>query len=238
MVLVIFELPRELFSDSWEIVGGWMFLSTFLLVPALGIGVGWVKGFPRWAYPYVGQSVIFCLYVAVSSTPGIHFFGIPLFGRQGWSIRACFPLVIAILTAVLITRSKEPFLKLFTNAWADWTCITFGMFALMPLLVWISFDEVDHAYSLPYMVFTAIVIVVTAWFYMRSVNQAQRIWVLFFGILVVTAVAVVGPTLYWNQPGEISLGGMMVSGTIILVIMFSPGLIGLYQRRVDESTGG
>ena len=96
------------------------------------------------------------------ATPGLRIFNYT-FGRNDyWGWRAWIPLMAMVAIGFLITRSLRPVLRLFTNVWRDWTLLTFGMFGSMPLLVMISFDEVDNLYSLPFMVVLTLIMVGTA----------------------------------------------------------------------------
>ena len=87
-----------------------------------------------------------------------------------------------------MTRSLHPIIKFFTNIWNDWTLLTFGMFGFMPLLVAISFDEMDRLFSLYFMIILTIVMSGAAWFYMRAETHRQRMASLLIGILSTTAI--------------------------------------------------
>jgi hypothetical protein len=196
------------------------------------VGVGWIRCFPRWAYAYIGQALIFSLYLSAASTPGIEVFGIQLFGRQMWGPRAWFPLLLALGIGLLVTRSLEPLIRLFRNAWEDWTLVTFAMFGLMPLVVWVSFDEIDRAYSLPYMIVTAVYMVLLAWVYMASTRHSRRVQALLVGVVGVLVLAFAGSTFYWLESGGVYIPGMIMWAMVILAVVFSPALIGLLRRGV------
>ena len=61
--LIVGEIPHTWAAPTWlpEIKKA-LFLSG-LALPALGWGIAWVKGFPRWSYPYVGLELLVSLYM-------------------------------------------------------------------------------------------------------------------------------------------------------------------------------
>ncbi|MDH4138510.1 MAG: hypothetical protein OEW09_17590, partial [Anaerolineae bacterium] len=157
------------------------------------------------------------------------------FGRNDqWGWRAWIPVSVMIVIALLITRSLRPLLKLFTNIWADWTLVTFGMFGFMPLLIGIGFDEVDRLYSLPFMVALTFLMVGTALAYLRSTRQWQRVLALLIGIILILTIVAIAPTVYWLENGWVNVQGVVVGGTIVGLVMFSPALIGLLRRSIQS----
>jgi hypothetical protein len=233
LILIFLEIPHDWAIPPWlTYLGGAFFLGVIVL-PPIGLGIGWVKGFPRWSYPYVGHVLLFSLYLMSASTPGLRIFGYDLFGRELWGWRAWIPFLTMAAIVLLITRSLRPVLKLFTNVWQDWTLLTFTMFGFMPLLVAIGFDEVDRLYSLPFMVILALVMLSTALTYLRSVYPWRRILALLVGIILIVAVTTVAPTLYWLENGWVNVKGSVVTGLVVVAIMFSPLLVGLLRRFVN-----
>jgi hypothetical protein len=229
---ILREIPMDLQLTPWlRALNGYWMLSVFLLVPAAGFAVGWVNGFPNWSYPYVSQAYLFALYLSVASTPGIEIFGYPLFGREMWGARAWIPLLVAVLAALLVMRSPSSFIKLFTNLWDDWTLGTFGLFGLMPFLGWLLFDEIERSYSLPFMVLMSLVTCGTAWYYLRVSNRFRRAIILFTGALVTLLLASLGPWYYGRLVGTewVNVPYMLVFTAVVLVILFSPALIGLIR---------
>jgi hypothetical protein len=231
--LILGEIPHE-----WE----WMtrissVFYTFLLVAPIFIFpifmcLGWIRGFPRWSYPYVGHVIVFSLYISNATTPGFKLFGYEMFGRELWSWRAWIPFLVVVLIALAVTRSVKPIGKFFTNIWNDWTLLTFSFFGFMPLLVAIAFDEMDRLFSLYFMVILALVMVVAAWYYLRAGTQRGRVIALLTGVGLTTAIAVIVPTLYWQRNGWVNPTGMAITGGLVMLFMFWPALIGLVHHLV------
>jgi hypothetical protein len=228
--LILGEIPHHWPVPAWlPLLRGRLFLST-LALPAIGLGVGWVKGFPRWSYPYTGYVLLSSLYTMSVATPGLRILGYTFGPNDYWGSRAWIPFFAMAVVALLITRSLRPLLKLFTNAGKDWTLLTFGMFGFMPLLVAFGFDEVDRLYSLYFMVALTLVMAGTALAYLRSARLEQRALALFAGITLVVAVVTVAPAIYWLEHGWANLTGGVIGGAIVVVIMSFPLLASLLCR--------
>lgn len=232
--LILGEIPHD-WGWITRISSGFY---TFLLAAPIFIFpifmcIGWIRGFPRWSYPYVGHVIVFSLYISNASTPGFKLFGYEMFGRELWGWRAWIPFMVITVIALAVTRSVKPIIKFFTNIWNDWTMLTFGLFGFMPLLAAIAFDEMDRLYSLYFMVVLALVMLGAAWSYLRAGSQRHRVIALLTGILLTTAVSVFGPAFYWLENGWINLKGSAIVGGIVTLFMFSPALIGLAHYFVN-----
>ena len=232
--LILNEVPHDWVVPLWLTHLAGALLLAYLLVPAIGFGIGWIWGFPRWSYPYLGLALLVSLYMMNVATPGLRILNYT-FGRNDlWGWRAWIPVSVMVVIALLITRSLRPLLKLFTNIWADWTLVTFGMFGFMPLLIGIGFDEVDRLYSLPFMVALTFFMVGTALAYLRSTHQWQRVLALLIGIILILTIVAIAPTVYWLENGWVNVQGVVVGGTIVGLVMFSPVLIGLLRRSIQS----
>jgi hypothetical protein len=232
--LILGEIPREWgVPDSLSRLRFHLWWGMIVL-PPLGVGIGWVKSFPRWSYPYVGLVPVFGLYTMAAATPGLRFFNYTFGQNEPWGLRACIPSTVMVVIALLITRSMQPVSKLFTNAWEDWTRLTFAMFGFMPLYVAIKFDEVGRLYSLPFMVVLTLVMTATALFYLRGTRHLQRVLALAVGIALTAAVAGLAPRVYWLENVWVIILGAVIPGVLVIALMFSPGLVGLLRRSVDS----
>jgi hypothetical protein len=238
--LILGEIPHHWAVSAWlRGLGGVWFLGFFIL-PVLSLGIGWVKSFPRWSYPYVGFVLLISRYMMHVATPGLRVFGYT-FGRNDlWGWRAWIPFSVMAIAALLITRSPRPVFKFFTQAWEDWTLLTFAMFGFMPLLIAIGFDEVDRLYSLPFMVALTLVMVGIALAYLRSTSPWHRVLALLVGIILTVAVATVAPTAYWLEHGWVNVKWTFMIGALVVAVIFSPLLLGLLCRFIQflQGVGG
>jgi hypothetical protein len=233
LIMIMLELPISLLELDWfSSLGGVLFL-TFLILPAIGFGIGWVRNFPRWSYPYIGMALILAFYIQNGSTPGIKLFGIPIFGRELWGWRAWIPLVAAYFIALAVSRSFKPFLRFFTNLWNDWTIPSYLLVGVLPLLVWVLFDEMDRLYTLYFVTALAVLFVGMVILYLRSQTTGRRVLTLTFGVLIIVFAAVWGSTAYWLEHDGIYPSGVRIMWTraiTIILIILIPAWLELLRR--------
>ena len=227
LFLIFMELPYQWgWIERNGALGSYIFAMQVIL-PVTGYCVGWVKGYPRGSYPYVGVFFLISLYLMNASTPGISFFGYEIFGRELWGWRSWIPLLIATVVVLIISRSFRPVKRFFTNGWEDWTLFTFCMFGWIPLLVLVGFDEIDNHYTIYFTISLNIVTLLSAYVYMRGTRMWQRALALGIGIVITVAVASLGSTLYWLD----SIPGMIKAGFSIVIVMFAPAFMGVLRYK-------
>jgi hypothetical protein len=213
----------------------WVPLASFgaaYLFLVAGFGVGWVKGFPRWSYPYVTLVLELTLYWMGVATPGLRLLG-HTFGRSElWGLRAWIPFLVMAAVALLLTRSVWPWLRVVVGVCRDWTRLTFGLYGGLLLAVWLSFDEVDFSYEFPYLVIAIIALTVGALAYGRSAGTWGRAVALLAGASVALALTNAGVVSYWNGPGDgwVDVGAMFVQQAGVMAFLFSPALLSLLLR--------
>jgi len=195
-----------------------------LVFPPIGLCIGWIRRFPRWSYPYVAYVLFYSLIMMNTATPGL------LFGRELWGWRAWIPLALVVVISLLITQSLHPLRKFFTNIWEDWTLLTLGLFGCMPLLIEMSFDEMDRLFSLYFMVILTFLMVGTVYIYMQRPAHRERIAVLLIGILLTITLTMAVPTIYWHNHGNTNIIPAVVTGIVVYLVLFSPALISILPR--------
>jgi hypothetical protein len=237
LVSIMLEFPIAWLKTEWFMPIAEIFLFAWLTLPAIGFGIGWVQDFPRWSYPYTGIAVILAFYIQNASTPGLNFFGIPLFGRELWGWRAWAPLAMAFVIALIISRSFKPFLRFFINLWQDWTIPSYLMAGALPLLVMITFDEIDHLYTLYFVIPFAALLVGMVVIYLRSQRTWQRVLALTVGVLIIIFSAAFGSNSYWLSHNGMYLSGAryyLVLGAKISLIMLAPAWLELLRRWIGR----
>ena len=224
------DIPRAWSTPNW--LQGADFLYLFgLLVPAIAFAAGWALYFPRWSYPYTAALPIFSLYMMSTAIPLLRQLG---YLNQGWGYLAWAPFLLAVLVGLLLTRSLRPMVSFLTNIRRDWTLGTYAMFAWMPMVIAIGFDEIDRQYSLVFKLLLTILMVTTSLLYMRTGRQEARSRILVAGVLLCLAVTEIGTIAYWQPVGGVFIPGAIAWGLVILGIMLSPAVI----FRQDRFTGG
>ena len=107
----------------------WFLLSSFLIV-AVGFGIGILKKFPRWSYPYP-FFLAFIFYFLIIYANYIF----------QWNIRLVNSFFLYILL-ILVLFWLPPLRSFYRRIPKDWTLLTYGLFALVLfLLSGVDFDE-------------------------------------------------------------------------------------------------
>jgi len=225
---------------------GWYRGKTWLLVIseallAIGVCVGWIAGFPRWSWPYLGFTVFFALWLSDASTPGLTLLGHAFARGERWGWRAWIPLGAAAAVGLLVTRSLHPIVRLGAGIWHDWTRLSFALYGAAPLLMWAMFDEVNNRWEFPFTVAWTIALTVGALAYMRSLDTRRRALSLAMGLALAAAVAIAGTSIYWHgrmvgrmtHPinGYVEALRGLVAMPIMVGLLLAPGLLGLLRTR-------
>lgn len=229
LALIFGELPHEWMIPSWsQALGGYLLIGTITLLP-IGLCIGWIQGFPRWCYPYVGQFLLVSLYLMGQRAPSF------LPGKQllGWL--AWIPLLVVAVVSLLVTGSLLSLKGFFTNIRGDWTLLTFAKFGFMPLVIAVIFDEMDRLYSLYFMVILTLLMVGTVIAYVRSSSQKLRIKALVIGVFLTIAVAVSGPGWFWFDRVNADPWPTVIAGIVVFLMIFSPALIGIFHKPAHTS---
>ncbi len=205
------------------------------------LGVGWALRFPRWAYAYLGITLVFSAFLADTATPGLQMFGYT-FGRELWGWQAWMPLLALIVLMLLLTRSLRPLRQLFVGMWQDWTRLSFVLYgALTWLIIGVSYDNkswYDNTIFLPLNMFLlTLVITGGAFFYMWCRRPWRRVVALQLAIIlyppVTAAVEALDGNNFFVSPDSI------VAWLFIIIIwfgvMFMPGVPGLVHRAVRSN---
>ncbi len=222
---------------------------TGLCLPALGFGLAWVKGFPRWAYPYVALALVLTLVWASSTSPGLTVLGYTFGHYELWGWRAWIPLLAAAGIALLVTRSSRQIRQLFEDIWQDWTRASFALYGILPLYVWIGFDEIEPSYRLPYVALMNGLLVAGAIGYLLTVRNWRRALALAAGTASAMLTMFVCNSLYWSQHREPWMeafppqdGSQQLLRTvgitaICVAVILLPGLLGLAKHLLDSRRG-
>jgi hypothetical protein len=117
------ELPY-----SWQ--SFYRHLSVYL-VALTGLGIGWVRRFPRWSLGYVGLVLIYTWWLHGLVLRGFTLFGHPV-NRWDWLVWTA--LLAVALVATLITRSLSPLVDLAKSIWHDWSRLSFILYGALSWL--------------------------------------------------------------------------------------------------------
>jgi len=236
-------------SQSASIVATYAAVLIGLGVPLIGLGMGWVKGFPRWSYPY-GGFVLAVISLLLESnlhrwifnrydTWVMFFRRLPgladvvfylMFGR--YNVWLLF-LAMAVM-ALLLSRLWRPLRPLYQGTWHDWTRLSFGFYGVMPLVLVIAFDDVIPTFRAPYLVASMLILAAGAVAYVRSAGVWQRTLALLTGMTLSWAVTTAGVATFYHAATWDMIRGWVLLAALMLV----PMLLGLLRRQVEALQAG
>jgi hypothetical protein len=181
-----------------------------------GLGLGILRGFPRWTYVYLGWALLFAAWWSDMWIYG------QSFGGLIW-----LPLLGVVLVALLIRRSWEPLRALFRGLWADWTLPSLGAYILFGFVYMLA-DENHHPLLALFISATSLGAGLGTWFYFKSVSPLRRILALVAGLFAGALLSTVNNATwdyrsYYGLPAggsEISYTGMLlIAGLVALMLI-------------------
>jgi hypothetical protein len=194
----------------------------------LALMAGWVKGFPRWCFPYWGYVFLISLYFQ-------NFRG-TIFGEWfsgNWLVWT--PVLAIALIGMLLTRDLTSIYRLIRSLWVDWTRLSFIFYGFLPLMLIAIYDDVGDIVAQPALIGLMLVQAGGALLYMRSTRIWPRFLWLVAGFSISWTLATIHLAWYWNGHQEPGMGapaawGVTLSwtnpmGAFLLVILIAPILI-------------
>lgn len=220
--------------------GAYPYLAFFaIILPGLLIGI--VKRFPRWAYSYLGWSLVFAWWWSNMGTHGLKIFGIQI---NYWTWQIWIPLLAAFGIALLWTRSFSPIRQLVTDIWQDWTLLSFAMYTFVGWMALI-YDENHHPYLFAFMIGSTLAISGGAWFFLRERRTRNRIVALLSGFMTVAIIGAISEATwdwhaYYGVPEPPPVAWYVSALRIVLIlliwglILFWPALVGFVRRAINN----
>ena len=240
---VLFGVTCMFTKMDLPIHGGYPYL-VFFAIALLGLLIGLVKGFPRWAYSYLGWSMVMSFWWMGMPTDTFKNSYSPITHNQllGWW--SWVPFLITIGIGLLVVRSIHPLRKLITDIWKDWTLLSLGLYTFGSF-IFLLFDENHHPYLFAFMLATTLVIAASIWAYMKSTSIAKRVVAILSGYMAsYSIVRICDATWDWAayygfpssppKPWYLELTGMIGMIVFWSAIMFWPALIGLVRYFINN----
>lgn len=222
----------------------------FYAVVLPGLLIGMIKGFPRWAYGFLGWAMVFAWWWTDMHTNGLRIFGYTM-GNEGWGWRIWYPLVITIAIAILWTRSLRPIRQMVSGIWQDWTLLSLAIYAFVAFTVLI-YDENHHPYLLVFIAASTLVICMAVWVFLQSPSSWKRVIALiagFVGTLILSNISYLnnmsyatrdyaayhGLSLAPPQPWYTAAFDGIIGWTLLYSgIMYWPVVIGLVRHIINN----
>jgi len=214
----------------------------FYAVVLLGLLIGMIKGFPHWAFSYLGWSLVFAWWWSNIGTYGLKIFG---FQINYWSWQAWLPFLAAFGLALLWTRSLHPFRQLIRGIWENWTYLSLMIYTFIAFVVLIA-DENHHPYLFLFMTASTIILSASVWFFMQSVDMRKRAISLFSGFVLAFATSYLCDATWDRHNGyprtiKFEFEYETVSSYAIFLVFYGlilllPVLVGFIKSTVNKET--
>jgi hypothetical protein len=179
----------------------------FYWIVLTGLAVGLLSGFPRWAYAYLGWSLIFIVWWSGFTIYGYSIGNLPLLG--------------VFVFTLLIRRSWLPLRSMLVGLWRDWTLLSLAIYVLYGF-VFMLYDSNHHPFLLAFMAFTTLAISLGAFGYFHAVSPLRRVLALSAGLLVAAVLSGISEAT-WDFAGYYGLPGS-TAGFNFFALAFSAGL--------------
>ena len=157
---------------------------TFYAIVLLGLLIGLIAGVPRWAYSYLGWSLLFARWWSSMGTEGLKIFG---FQIDYWNWQLWLALLVTIGIALLWTRSLLPLRQLVRGIWQDWTLLSLAMYTFLAFMM-LLYDEIHSPYLIGFMIISTLTISASVWTFMRSTKPAAQLLALLIGFVASLAI--------------------------------------------------
>ena len=214
-----------------SVIGGFLFAML----------IGWVKGFPRWVFPYWGFILLIMIYMGgFSGTIGGNWVD------GDWWVWT--PVIAIAIIGTLWTRSLEPVYSLLKSIWKDWTLLSFTFYGALPLMFLFAYDEV-HETPFEYIILSAtmLILAVGTVVYMRTENIWYRFASLVGGFSIGWLAVMIHLGVYWNgrqlfwmsEPGSWieTLNWTSQMGAVLMLILIAPLLVALLRQVIKTLQG-
>jgi len=181
----------------------------------VGLGIGWLRKWPRWAYPYLGV-VLLILGSFMGGATARLVFGI---GPEWpfWPLLAIYVGNFALLLGALMlaARAWRPLQSLYQSIRRDWTQLSFGLFLFLGILFGSIDHEEDPALTL-FVLLPPLIVSLGAFVGLRSAKKTWRILAMLISSGLAVGVRMAGGKLFY---GEYAVQ--------MMVIAFIPALLEL-----------
>lgn len=239
----LFGIASMLSRTQYPFNTAYSYLAFYAAV-LLGLLIGMIKGFPRWAYSYLGWCMVFAWWWTDMHTNGLRIFGYTM-GNEGWGWRIWYPLLIAIAIVFLWTRSFRPIRQMVFGIWQDWTLLSLAIYAFAAFASLI-YDENHHPYLFAFIAATTIAGFLAVWGFLKSDSNWKRVVSLLAGFVTAFVLSNIAYTTqnyagYYNlppsppQPWYTAAFDGIIGWTLLYAgIMYWPVVIGLVRHVINN----
>jgi MFS family permease len=191
--------------DRFIVIPLWLqiTLRLFLVLSVLSLFViGFVKGVPRWSFPYLGLPLPVASILLLDLLPEFPalfhklyaiswFYGAFVFG--GLTLMGVF---LSLFLLVLLTGVIPKFYSFHLRLREDWTLLCFLLYGTVPFSLLILLDEYRN--EEPYLMLAFLALAAGAWLYLQNEHQWKKFLSLFGGMTLSMIFTMVGQAILYE----------------------------------------
>jgi hypothetical protein len=195
-VLLSYPYPLPAWrSTPW---GQALVVAAYGLPLLIGLGIGWLRKWPRWAYPYLSVVLLVLGYV-VSYMLTQRVFEV---GPE-WPYWPRFVIntgshALVLSALALSARAWRPLQPLYQSFRRDWTQLSFGLFLSVGILFG-SIDRQEDPSLTLFVLLPPLIVLLGALAYLLSSNKAHRILAMLISLALAVGVRVADGKLFYGE---------------------------------------
>jgi len=196
---ILATIPILLFGISWmsecmDIDRTYQIVFFFCAIASmfLLLGIGWVKDFPKWSIYSIG----FCLLIS----PMLMNISSPILNRsETFGLLGLLPLGLTLVISLSIHFSLQPLKQLLKQIKEEKSTILFIIYGILPLILWMEFDEIYQVSAIPYIITLTILTALGVIIYLTSTKKYVKTLSLILGIVITNALAIIAITMVFDR---------------------------------------
>lgn len=214
-----------------------------VLLAILGILclIGLAKGLPRWSLPYLGMLLaiasLLLFNILVNFRLDVWWHRSSGFGNDfNFGNFLWIGLILLVFLLLAISRSVPRFRPFYQRLRDDWTLLSFLLYGMVPLMIWLSFD--GYVNEEPFAILSLFMLALGGWFYLKNDEPLKRSVSLQIGLALSMLTATVGKAVLFmgswfqvfNSTWKDELVPTVMTWIWLALIMLLPLLLNLFPQ--------
>jgi hypothetical protein len=216
----------------------------FTSIVLLGLMIGLAKGFPHWAYSFLGWSLFMSFWWMMMQIDTLTNSYSPITHNLRVGLFSWIPFWIVTGIGLIWARSLRPLRQMASGIWQNWTYLSLMIYTFVAF-VQLIYDENHSPYLLAFMAASTLVICWAVWVFLQSASSWKRVAALLSGFIVTFVLSNISyatwdlAAYYGLPPSTPRPWYSEILGTIALTalwsaFMFWPVLISLVRRAINN----
>ena len=205
------------------------------------IVVGWIRGFPRWVYPYVTVIAAIFFAIIVGNDSDMTF-------RENllWKMMVLGPVVLLFTGFWLVLRKKHPLRRVVQKVRSDWTLFAFCIYNLILIAIMGTFTNIRSADYASMLYVSTLLGMTGSALYILFSDKSSRMMALTVCFTLSWGVMTFATATFWDgrqekwmdapAEGLRTAAGYAIAWAVMLGLMFVPTVIAKISQRAVKAT--